>query len=92
MYQKGIREPERENSAVGQWRCRDFREMYTSSVRKTLVATVIEQRSQADQASIRDLTAALIELLKRDAQQGSLGISLRRLEAMQEQLRAFAYP
>lgn len=63
-----------------------------SSVRKALVAKIIEQRSQADQVRIRDLTAALIEALKRDAQRGSVGISLRRLDAMQEQLRAVACP
>ena len=85
-YQTGIREPERE---IALWaNVAILEKMYTSSVRKAHVATVIEQRSQADQASIRDLTAALIEALKRDVQQGSVGISLRRLEAMQEQLRA----
>ena len=80
---------------IAQWANGDVgisERMYMSSVRKALVAKVIEQRSQADQASIRDLTAALIEALKRDAQQGSVGVSLRRLDAMQEQLRAVACP
>ena len=62
--------------------------MYTSWTRKAHIAKVIEQRPPADQATIKDLTAALIQALKNDVRQGSVGISIRRLEAMQRQLMA----
>jgi hypothetical protein len=76
---------------ISQWADCDFtilEKMYTSWTRKAHIAKVIEQRPPVDQAHIRDLTAALIEALKRDVRRGSVGISLRRLEAMQEQLMA----
>ena len=77
---------------IAQWADGDvavMEKMYTSFTRKAHIAKVIEQQSATDQASIKDLTAALIEALKRDVRRGSIGISIRRLEAMHEQLRAF---
>lgn len=60
--------------------------MYTSWTQRVHIAKAIEQRPPADQSSIKELTAALIEALKRDVRQGSVGINVRRLEAMQQQL------
>jgi hypothetical protein len=49
-------------------------------------ATTIERQSVEDQLTVKILAAALIDALKKDVIQGSLGISIRKLEALQTQL------
>ncbi len=76
---------------IAQWASRDvaiLERMYASWTRKDHIAKIIEQQPPADQASIKDLTSALLEGLKQDVLRGSVGISIRRLEVMHQQLMA----
>jgi len=50
------------------------------------IAKAIEQQSPEEQANVRTLVVDLIEALKKDALRGSLGISIRRLDAIHAQL------
>jgi hypothetical protein len=57
-----------------------------ASLRRRII-DAIELRSIDDRVTIRSLTGALAESLREDVLRGSLGISLRRLEQIDDQLR-----
>ncbi len=64
-----------------------FDEIYISLARRRRIADTIELRPSDDRVTIRRMARALAESLRQDVQRGSLGISLRRLEQIEAQLR-----
>jgi len=59
---------------------------YALAIPSAKIARTIERQSKEDQLTVKKLAAALIDALKKDVTQGSLGISIRKLEALQAQL------
>jgi hypothetical protein len=59
---------------------------YAPAIPSARIAIAIERQSMEDQLTVKKLAAALIDALKTDVIQGSLGISIRKLEALQAQL------
>lgn len=65
-----------------------FDEVYISDARRRWIMDAIELRPSDDRLTIRGMARALAESLRQDVQRGSLGISLRRLDQIDAQLRA----
>ena len=78
-------------SKVAQWASHDVavvEKVYRSSPKKARLTEIIERRPPVDRATLRDLTVTLIEALKADACRGSIGVSIRKLDEMLDQLKA----
>lgn len=60
--------------------------VYLSDSRKRRIIDAIEIRPNDDRVTIKSMASALVESLKEDVRRGSLGISLRRLEEIHDQL------
>lgn len=67
-----------------------FDEIQMQDSRRRWIIDAIELRAKDDRVSVRSMATLLAEALRQDVLRGSLGISLRRLEEIDAQLRALA--
>ncbi|GLI95364.1 hypothetical protein [Methylocystis echinoides] len=67
-----------------------FDEFYTRESGRRHIVDAIEVRPSDDRVTVRSMASALAELLRQDVLRGSLGISLRRLEEIDAQLKTLA--
>ena len=65
-----------------------FDEIYIPNARRRRIIDAIELRPSDDRVTVRSMASVLAESLRQDVLRGTLGISLRRLEEIDAQLRA----
>ncbi len=75
---------------VAAWTSSDatiFEENFFPDLQRKRIIDAIELRPSDDRVTVKSLASALAESLRQDVLRGSLGISLRRLEEINAQLR-----
>ncbi len=76
---------------IAEWANSDatiFDEIHIPDSRRRRIIDAIELRPSDDHLAARSMASILAEALRQDVLRGSLGISLRRLEEIDAQLRA----
>jgi hypothetical protein len=58
----------------------------TSAARRAVIAEAVDELPEAEKMSIKAVAAALAEVLRTSAAQGSIGIDVRRIEAERSKL------